>query len=168
MRKLLPIALGLQLLAACAASHGVVQCSNDSNNATPPPPDSGFGPPERLEGSYRRMDVPAYPQAALDDKIAGTVYVHVWVRTDGRVSDAAVEQVHPRSAAVLAEGLAGRIRAWLFNPIETRGRAVASEFIVPVKFSIGDLATPTIEPAPSSTADVFVLETVIVQGNQRR
>jgi TonB family protein len=170
MWKFFPIVLSLSL-ASCAASnsHGVIECSDDSQATTGrdsanPPPDSGYGPPSRLEGSYRKVDVPKYPQVALDDKVTGTVYVHVWIRTDGSVSDAAIEQVHPRSAVALTEGLANRIRDWLFNPVEIHGNAIASEFIVPVKFSIKDHTPPSMaEPVPSLPANAFVLETVKVE-----
>lgn len=170
MWNFFPIVLSLSL-ASCAASnsHNALECSDGSQATTGRgsanlPPDSGYGPPSRLEGSYRKMDVPRYPQIALHDKTTGTVYVHVWVRTDGSVSDAVIEHVHPRSAVALSEGLADRMRAWLFNPVEIHGDTIASEFIVPVKFSIKDYTPPTsAESVSSLPVNAFVLETIKVE-----
>ena len=111
------------------------------------------------------MDKPAYPQTALRAKVTGTVYAHVWVGADGHVSEVAIEQVHPRSAIALADGLADRIRGWLFNPRENYGKAVASEFIVPVKFGIkGHTPPPSTEPDLSLPMNAYRLDTIPVQG----
>lgn len=76
----------LLLLAACAVSNPrkALECSDDSQTTSGPyipPPDSN-GPMIRLEGSYRKIDRPTYPSAALDANVTGTVYVRVWVRAD--------------------------------------------------------------------------------------
>ena len=167
MRRLFPIVLAL-LLTSCVASipNRELECHDDSHTTANaiPPPDSD-GPMIRMEGSYRRLDKPAYPQAALRDKVTGTVYFHVWVRADGHVSDVVIEHVHPRSAIALAEGLADRMRAWLFNPPEDYGVAVASEFIVPVKFGIKGYTPPsTTEPVPPLPVNARRLDTIVVEG----
>jgi TonB family protein len=156
-------------LTACAVSNprGALECSDDSQATGGPhiPPPDSDGPMARLEGSYRKLDRPTYPQVALDAKVTGTVYVHVWVRADGTVSDAAIEQTHPRSAMTLADGVAERVRTWVFNAPEDYGHAVASEFIVPVRFSIKGYTPPTTtEPVSPHAAKARVLDTVTVEG----
>jgi TonB family protein len=156
-------------LGACAVSdpRRALECSDDSQTTrgpTVPPPDSD-GPMARLGGSYRKLQRPTYPPGALDAKVTGTVYVHVWVRPDGTVSDTAIAQVQPRSAVALEDGLAERIRTWRFNATEIHGKAVATEFIVPVRFSIkGRTPATATEPLAPHPANASVLETVTVEG----
>jgi len=167
MRAPFSIVLALSL-AACAASkpRDALECSKDPQTTSGPhiPPPDSDGPMIRLDGSYRKIDRPAYPPAALDAKVTGTVYVHVWVRADGTVSDAEIAEVHPRSAMVLADGVAERVRTWLFNAPQDYGQATAGEFIVPVRFSIKNYTPPTTtEPPSPKPANAYILETVTVE-----
>jgi hypothetical protein len=65
----------------------------------------------------------------------------------------------------LADGVAERVRTWVFNAPEDYGHAVASEFIVPVRFSIKGYTPPTTtEPVSPHAAKARVLDTVTVEG----
>lgn len=53
-------------------------------------------PPAETAGAKHRLMPPAYPQAAYQDGAGGTVFVVLKITPDGRVQDAAVEQVNLR------------------------------------------------------------------------
>ena len=115
--------------------------------------------------SYRKISAIAYPANALSKGISGKVLVRVSVAPDATVSDASIEQVVPRGAIELTQGLLDVIRQWRFNPLTQYGNELPSDVLVPVQFTI------TNEPAPSWSQqkfdmpkDVPRLETIEVKG----
>jgi TonB family protein len=128
-------------------------------------PDTGiYGTISREEASYRKLIVPRYPAKALKNKVAGTVFVHVWIREDRVLSDVSIEAVRPASATQLVEGLVDTIRSWQFNPIEVRGNPIASEVIVPVRFRFKGQTVAAIANRPTLPG-VMYLDTIEVVGD---
>ncbi|MCB0185294.1 MAG: TonB family protein, partial [Caldilineaceae bacterium] len=170
MWKLVTLFLGLPVMISCAAinSREDVDCRASSQvNATYSPVDSGiYGSPTRMEPSYRSLEKPGYPAVALSKSITGTVYVHVWIEKNHAASKCRIERVNPAGAIELTEGLAETICSWQFNPVEIHGDLIASEVIVPVKFSIKNNTSPPLaESLPPLPTTAYVLETISVEGS---
>ena len=78
-----------------------------------------------------------YPQAAVDARIEGTVYVQFVVEKDGSLSDIKIAQGHLGGGCEEAAILAVRkMPRW--NPGTHRGKAVRTRYILPVEFQISD------------------------------
>jgi hypothetical protein len=111
-----------------------------------------FGTHRRGQGiTMRSMKPPRYPVNAARAGVGGTVYVLVKVGRDGRVEDAAAEQVNLRVIAsehvmtrwrgVLAQAALEAARAWTYVP-PTREPAAASAWVVRVPI---DFHAPTVD-----------------------
>lgn len=110
-----------------------------------------FGQDDKVPGesiSYKTRLPPRYPSRALYSKVSGTVYLLLRVGRDGRVEDAAAEQVNLTVYASgrdmqffrddLAKAALMAAREWTFN-IPTIGKHVADDYWVakvPVNFDI--------------------------------
>jgi len=104
------------------------------------------------DAEYARMSAPPYPDDAIKNKTEGTVWVRVTVAADGSVADARVDHVAPESAAALGDPAIEAVKKWKFNPAMAGGKAVASDVIVPITFSLhgqsAAVTTPTHDGKP--------------------
>jgi protein TonB len=77
---------------------------------------------------------PAYPTAALEKGLEGTVLLSVFVGLNGQS-----EKIETRASSGVAEldlAAAAALAQWKFSPAAQGGQALASWFEVPVRFSI--------------------------------
>lgn len=83
---------------------------------------------------YRSNPPPAYPHAALRRREEGVALLQVAVGADGRASDVAIARSsgHP----LLDQAALQAVMSWIFDPARIAGRAVASQALVPVRFSM--------------------------------
>jgi len=75
---------------------------------------------------------PAYPEAARQQQIEGTVVVQALVGRDGLVKEAFVA----RSVPGLDDAALAAVRQWRFRPALAKGQPVAVWVAVPVRFSL--------------------------------
>ncbi|MBI1796238.1 MAG: energy transducer TonB [Candidatus Eisenbacteria bacterium] len=80
--------------------------------------------------TVRTHVAPRYPDAALKAGTQGTVLLAVRVAIDGSVRGARVLQSIPG----LDRAAIDAVRGWSFLPLRVKGRAVASEVAVPIRF----------------------------------
>lgn len=165
MLKVVTIAPCLLLLASCAKSN--LRADADCKNGAMPITKAwGDAAPAREGASYSKLHVPEYPPQALTNRVAGTVFLHVWIQPDRNVSNVEVEQVYPQEAVALIAGLTDVVRSWKFNPVAIYGNPIASEVIVPVRFTVKDHSPPLInEPLHPLPKGISVLETIEVEGS---
>jgi periplasmic protein TonB len=83
---------------------------------------------------YRDTPRPAYPSAAREQRLEGTVLLDVQVRADGRVGDVQLKQTS--GAPLLDEAALETVRLWTFVPARRGSRTVESWVEVPVRFSL--------------------------------
>ncbi len=76
---------------------------------------------------------PAYPKEAQDQRIQGTVRLHIIVGKDGKVMQAETMSGHP----VLAQAALDAVRKWEYKPILLNGEPVEVDTTVDVVFSLG-------------------------------
>ena len=84
---------------------------------------------------YLRNPHPTYPEAARQAGLQGVVQLRVKVATDGSVASAAITRSsgHP----LLDERALSTVRdRWKFKPARVAGLAIASEVIVPIRFTL--------------------------------
>ena len=124
-----------------------------------------------------RMDPPRYPIQAVRGRVEGTVYLALRVDREGKVADAAAEQVNLRVIAgdnemkhwrdLFAKATVEAAKAWTFTPAEASDHALYRDVKVPVAYglSAGPIARRPVygqwetyvpgplEPVPWSDAD---------------
>ncbi|WP_025323815.1 TonB family protein [Deferrisoma camini] len=83
---------------------------------------------------YAAITPPPYPRLARRRGWQGVVRLRVRVSPDGRVLDASVEQ--SSGYRVLDRAALEAVRGWRFRPAVRGGEPVASEVVVPVRFSL--------------------------------
>ena len=101
--------------------------------------------------SMKEMKPPAFPEAALENGISGTVYLRLKIDRNGRVADEIAEQVNLRSSgtpkqmkkwrdAFARSALAGAAR-WTFDPPITGSAASQAywDVTMPVIYRWGDI-----------------------------
>ncbi|MCI2245041.1 energy transducer TonB [Xanthomonas sp. PPL568] len=111
---------------------------------------SHYDPNDRSVVTSIQMKPPAYPEAAYSVGAAGSAYLVLKVGRDGRVADAAVEQVNLRVVAserqmqqlrdVLGKSALGAARKWTFRP-PSEGKDVDAPYWtvrVPVDYALLD------------------------------
>jgi periplasmic protein TonB len=75
---------------------------------------------------------PIYPQAARDQRLQGTVHLHVIISTDGKV-----EQLEVVSGdEILAKAAVEAVRKWEYRPTLLNGEPVEVDTTVNVVFSL--------------------------------
>lgn len=79
-------------------------------------------------------ETPAYPEAARQQRISGSVVLVVDVAEDGSVASAEVERSEP--AGVFDEAALSAVANWKFEPAIKDGKAVAARVRVPIAFEI--------------------------------
>ena len=99
------------------------------------------------KAGYRRLSRIAYPPALVAAKVEGVVYVRAQVTADGDVAAARADRVEPRASTALADAATSGVKTWTFEPARKGGRAVASEEIIPVVFSLDASSRPTVTGA---------------------
>lgn len=104
--------------------------------------------------TYRSLRRIAYPAAELAAKVEGVVYVQLRVGVDGTPSAVAAARVEPHAAPGLAAAAVEGVRQWRFNPAQAAGKAVASDEVVPVVF--------TLRPDSKVSASAGTLDTIRV------
>lgn len=87
-------------------------------------------PPRKLPANV----APDYPLAARRAGQQGRVLVRADISTEGRVTEVSVHQSSGHS--LLDEAAINAVRHWRFFPATSDGAAVATQVLVPVKFSI--------------------------------
>jgi protein TonB len=80
--------------------------------------------------------VPAYPAAARQEGIEGTVAVCLTVAPDGKVS--AANLVNSSGSQLLDDAALHAASQWTFAPARSAGAAVLSVFEVPITFRLND------------------------------
>ncbi len=75
---------------------------------------------------------PVYPQEARDQKIQGTVMLHVIISTDGSVHQIQVVSGHP----ILVQAAIDAVRLWRYQPVLLNGQAVEVDTQINVRFSL--------------------------------
>ena len=75
---------------------------------------------------------PQYPQEARDNRIQGTVRLHVVLSTSGKVQQLDVVSGDP----ILAKAAAEAVRQWLYKPMLLNGEPVEVDTTVDVVFSL--------------------------------
>lgn len=96
--------------------------------------------------SYRRMTRIDYPQSAIVENAQGVVYIGVHLGIDGKAVDAKVNSVTPMARTDLADAALAAVKTWTFNPRMVDGKAVASDTIVSVAFSLDPKKPVGVEP----------------------
>jgi protein TonB len=80
----------------------------------------------------KRKVTPEYPKEARDQRIQGTVQLHIIVGKDGKVLQAEVISGHP----VFARAALEAVRKWEYKPVLLNGQAVEVDSTVDVVFSL--------------------------------
>ncbi len=88
--------------------------------------------PAAAEGSLLHRVEPEYPEAALQQKIQGTVVLEVHIGTDGTVQDVQVVSGPPQ----LAEASSAAVKQWRFKPRTANGRRVEMQTSVTLNFRL--------------------------------
>ncbi|MDB6174581.1 MAG: TonB family protein [Chthoniobacteraceae bacterium] len=117
--------------AAPSAAAGDGSSARRGSDATSAQPASG----DNAKPAYLRNPHPAYPEAARRAKQEGVVKLRVRLNADGSV--ASVSLGSSSGFPLLDERALSVVRAeWRFKPARIGGLPVASEFIVPIRFSL--------------------------------
>jgi len=114
--------------------------------------------PASEDVTYRRMNPPAYPPAAVVARISGNVMLKVHVDAQGNPESAIVDSLDPPAAAVLSDAAIAAVLRWKFNPALRDGVAVADDIRVPVEFRVDEdeKAGGTAQPTAASTATTMI------------
>ena len=100
---------------------------NLAQPSTPTPVASTLVPAQLI-----RHPSPAYPEAALLQKVEGAVKVHARIQEDGSVSNVTAVSGSP----VLAPAAVEAVKKWKYNPETLDGKPVASDVDVTVQFTL--------------------------------
>lgn len=117
--------LGIICLASCAS------LSLASRSVKPPEPVGGY------RGIERNM---VYPKEASEEGVEGTVEVHAFVDSSGKVLQTRVEKGFPSTG--LNEAATDAIRNTPWRPATKAGRPVGMWVKIPVIFSLGRMTQP--------------------------
>jgi TonB family protein len=142
MRTKLRLALlALSVLGASGAAFGqdAAGPSKESGPATAPPVSAEKPKRMRIGGrvasaNLTHMVQPAYPQAAKDAHISGTVVLHCIIAKDGTMSQ--VEYVS--GPPLLMKAAMDAVRQWTYKPTTLNGEAVEVDTVVSVVFQLGE------------------------------
>lgn len=87
---------------------------------------------ETMRKQLKHKVNPAYPKEARDQRIQGTVRLHIIVGRDGKVAQAEVISGHP----VLAQAALDAVRKWEYKPVLLNGELVEVDTTVDTVFSL--------------------------------
>ncbi len=113
-----------------AADAGASADAGPGIDATPPGPAA-----QPMQLAYLSAPAPAYPRAALQQRLSGTVLLQVLVDVDGRPLDVTVA----RSSGYRVLDEAARmqvLKRWRFQPALQDGQPVQALGLVPVEFTV--------------------------------
>ncbi|MGE4367444.1 energy transducer TonB [Thermomonas sp.] len=113
-----------------AADAGASADAGPGIDATPPGPAA-----QPMQLAYLSAPAPAYPRAALQQRLSGTVLLQVLVDVDGRPLDVTVA----RSSGYRMLDEAARmqvLKRWRFQPALQDGQPVQALGLVPVEFTV--------------------------------
>ncbi|MDH5835687.1 energy transducer TonB [Luteimonas kalidii] len=100
-----------------------------------PPALAPTGPEMGLQLQYASAPAPAYPRAALQRQLEGTVLLRVLVGIDGRPLEVQVERSSGHSV-LDREAVRHVQRSWRFQPALRDGQAVQAVGLVPIDFRL--------------------------------
>jgi protein TonB len=115
---------------------------SQNDKKTPTPSTQETAPPKpavprvRMGGKImtkmlKRKVTPEYPKEARDQRIQGTVQLHIIVGKDGKVLQAELISGHP----VFAQAALEAVRKWEYKPVLLNGEAVEVDTTVDIVFS---------------------------------
>jgi protein TonB len=106
--------------------------------APPPPTPAPPTPAVSVVGTprYRSNPRPDYPVPSLRRREEGTVLLTADVKPDGTTSAVSLKQ--SCGFPMLDKAAIDAVRRWTFEPARVDGRAVATQVVVPVRFSLDD------------------------------
>jgi protein TonB len=78
-----------------------------------------------------------YPEEALKNGLEGTVYVKIWVNTEGKVVDAAIQK---SDAEIFNQPSLDAAKQFQFTPALKDGLPVSVWVTVPFKYKLADKA----------------------------
>lgn len=132
------LASGLSLLTSTQrepGGGGASPTGGGRNSGAPAPPGASAGGITRTaipKGGYQVQ--PRYPATARRQGIQGSTMLRVFVASDGRVTDVAVERT--AGHADLDEAAAEAVRRWRFEPARRGEEPVAMWVLLPVEFRL--------------------------------
>ncbi len=88
------------------------------------------------EVEYAKLRPPRYPQEAVKDHATGKAILHVMVGADGVPKD--IRIVTSTGNVYLDNAAVESAAEWRFKPKRCSGKAVSSEVLLPVNFSLAD------------------------------
>ena len=95
----------------------------------------GGGGLEQTPSALARNPTPPYPPEALARGIEGLVVLRVWIRDDGTVENAKVDQSSGDDS--LDQSALHTVRdGWRFVPARRNGASVSSQVLLPIRFRI--------------------------------
>ncbi|HKW56379.1 MAG TPA: energy transducer TonB [Candidatus Acidoferrum sp.] len=125
------------VLSLAGASPGQTQ-----EAANPPQLTAQEAPPPRskrikiggnfAESQLKHKTLPIYPKEARDNRIQGTVRLHVVLNTAGKVQQLDIVSGEP----ILAKAAADAVRQWEYKPMLLNGEPVEVDTTVDVIFSL--------------------------------
>jgi TonB family protein len=110
-------------------------------NSSAPTPSAATPPPDSTVLVATKKIKPAYPPAAVPEKLQGQVIVRIVVDEDGDVENAEVISGNP----VLADAAVDAAKQWKFKPFIKNGRPVKAAVKLPFDFA------PPADTAPTPT-----------------
>jgi periplasmic protein TonB len=122
------LVMGIVLIAWCSTIDPVFAArSPQAANSSPQTVHVGgdVKPPVKIKDAK-----PAYPAAALQQRIQGVVMIEATIGTDGKVKDTKVVRANP----VLADAAVAAVRAWEFKPTVIDGHPVQLIMTIPINF----------------------------------
>lgn len=116
-----------------------------------------------VEAGYRAVKPPVYPAEAIRNRTEGTVVVRVTIDKDGTVRAVSVDHAEPAATvATLGTAAVEAVKKWTFDPARSGGVAVASDMLVPIRFSLhGDADYEAVPGGPGT------LDTITVRGEAK-
>ncbi len=128
------------LLIVLGPASGPVRAEAQEKTTPPPTQDAKpVKPPQRIrlggeimKKQLRRRVNPLYPQEAKDQRLQGTVRIHIVLGKDGKVLQADIISGHP----VLAQAALEAVRKWEYRPVLLNGQPVEVDSTVDVVFSL--------------------------------
>jgi protein TonB len=128
----------LTLVAGCNRTEGPQEITSASSvrgvQETPP---ADVVPVDKEPGLVKTA-APEYPEEAMKNGIEGTVYVKIWVDTEGKVRDAVIAKSDNELFDKASISAAMQFR---FTPAMKDGNPVSVWVVVPIKYKLADKET---------------------------
>ncbi len=82
-----------------------------------------------------KKGVPVYPEEAMKKGLEGTVYVKIWVDTEGKARDALIAK---SDGEIFDKASLDAARQFQFTPATKDGKPVSVWIVVPFKYKLAD------------------------------